>query len=157
MTTKTTHERLFDFIAVAQVWIMKDPDNMDNKLGHAIQRTCDRLKKPQQKYHDRREEITIDHCLTDEKGRILRSGNDREGWNYEFDKQGLKERNAKLRELMVAEFEFEAYICKDLPMKDGKINLTFAEQQAFDGFVMHAREYAEPIDDATTEQQPVVQ
>lgn len=146
MKNKTTHERMFDFIAVAQMWLAKDKGHIDTKLGYAIQRTFDRLKKPQQKFQSRRDEIHIDTCLTDEKGRILRT----DRGEFEYTKEGLKERNLKVQSLFEAEIEVEPYYAREIP--DG---LTFAEKEAFNGFVLLGNPESEQVNETEIQQTSV--
>jgi hypothetical protein len=136
MKTTTTNEAMMDFIAVAQQWMVKDESHAETKLGWAIQRMLLRLKKAQQRIEDRIAEIQIDNCVTDEKGIIVKDSRNQ----FEYTKEGAILRNKQLRELYEREIEVEPYIATELPMKDDKINLTIAEQEYFNGFVMHARQ-----------------
>lgn len=136
MKTTTTNEAMMDFIAVAQQWMVKNESHAETKLGWAIQRMLLRLKKDQQRIEDRIAEIQIDNCATDDKGLIIKDARGQ----FEFTKEGAIQRNKQLRALYEKQIEIEPYIATELPMKDNKINLTIAEQEYFNGFVMHARQ-----------------
>lgn len=159
MKTKISYERMFEFVAISQQWLVKDQDNADTKLGYALNKMMSRLKKSQKRYHARVDEIQIDTCVVSDgeamndqgkrtpKGCILKDANGQ----FEYTKEGALERNRKIQELFESQFEVEAYFATELPDK-----LTYAEREAFDGLVMvNTPECEEPLTEKTAEQPSV--
>ncbi len=133
MKIKTTYEKLFGYAVVASAYLAEKESRKDTKLGYAIITRMDpRVSSAQKRYQLASEEISIDHCATDEKGIVLKDGNG----NFEFTKEGLKERNKKRQELFESvEIEVEVYIATQVPD-----DLTPAEYDALEGFVLPQRE-----------------
>ncbi len=161
---KKTYEEIFDFIEISQQWLMKDkadpkePDygpNAETKLGYAVQKMLSRFKKTHKRYQARVEETQIDNCMTDEKGRILKD----ERGSLEFTKEGILKRNAEIQALGEQEIEFEPHIACELPKKENsEIDLSFAELEAFEGFVLNSVERSEePQREAAAAQASTVQ
>lgn len=134
MTVKTTYEKIVGFSMMARIWFAKDKSNENTKLGYALTKMDARLQKIQQKYNNRRVDIQIDNCATDEKGLILKD----ERGEYRFDKAGLKKCNEELQTLFESEVEIEPYFATQVPD-----SLTEAEREAFTGFVLEKTQSAE--------------
>ncbi len=136
MKTKTTFERLFEFARAADGWLARDKANERTKLGYAISRMTARVKKAQERYLAAVEDINIDACATDDKGIILR---DSRG-DFTYTRDGLKQRNKLRQELYESEIEVEPYFATQLPD-----DLTEAEREAFEGFVVREEMAAEAV------------
>lgn len=127
MNVTTTYERVFNFARTASEWLAKAEGNQNTKLGYAITRLEPRVKKVAEQYTNATDDINITHCSTDDKGNILRD----EHREYKFTKDALKLRNSDRQKLFESAIEFKPYYATELP-KD----LTFAELDAFEGFVI---------------------
>jgi hypothetical protein len=134
MTIKRTYEDLNRFAVVAQAWLAKDPANEQGKLAYAITKVMARCEKLLQRYKAKVEDLRIEACLTDEKGKILR---DQRG-DFEFTQKGLKDFNAARQKLFeTEEVEIDPHFATQVPA-----TLTAMEREVFTGIVI--REEAEP-------------
>lgn len=110
------------------------------KFLYALNRVMDRARKLWQDYEQKLEDFRIENCTT-EKNKdgseiITRDSNG----HYQFSREGLNIFNKKQRELAESKVEIEAYFATSIPK-----NLTFAEQIAFENFVL--KEIEEPSEE----------
>jgi hypothetical protein len=146
---KTTHREIINFINSAGVWLATN--NEETKFSYALNRVIKRAETIHRKFQDQREDLQLEHCMVDEKGKVLRAtpspGNPQGG--YEFTKDGLLKLNKAVRALLDTEVEIEPYIatahpvtdkncphCKKLVERNG---LSELERDAFMGFVIKGK------------------
>jgi hypothetical protein len=128
MILKTTHRGIIDFLNAASLYLSTHQD--ETKLTYALNRVVKRASKIHGKYLERREELQIDNCVTDDKGKILRDADK----GFQFTRDGLKKVNEECRRILDEEVEIDPYHATELPE-----NLTQVERDAFMGFVIEGQ------------------
>lgn len=131
--SKVTYQEINTFLSVSFSWLnaknekgeKKNDDR--SKLGWAIHRVRPRAEKLLAEYHDKVEDLRIDHCLADEKGVPIVD----ERGAYKFEKAELKKCNHAIQKLSQTEVEIEPHFATALPP-----NLSVTELLAFSGFVV---------------------
>ena len=140
MKVTTTNDRVFNFIQVASGWLVKNEGaNAKTKMGYAISRVLPRAQKIveqyQEEYRYKLEDANNDHCMTDEKTKEILK--DSRG-DLKFTQEGTRLRNQAIRDWLKETkdkpVEIEAYFATELLRVPEDI--TFAEADAFTGFVM---------------------
>lgn len=124
-----SYQECFEFFNVASQWLAKNPE--DSKMKYALTKMNRKIGKINEKYKDKVEEINIECCAVDDKGIILRGDNN----SYQYNKEGLLERNKKVNELFRSEVEVEPYFATE-----PATNLTETEKEVFTGFVIKEEE-----------------
>jgi hypothetical protein len=84
-----------------------------------LQKIGEKVKSHLEKYNEKLEEIRLDNANTDKDGSLLLD----EKGGYKFSKEGLKNMNKKIKELLDEEFEFYQFTFS----KDGIENYAFLE------------------------------
>lgn len=131
-----TYNQLFDFINEGNKFLESDiapHDEGDSKkkgehtkLGYAINKVISMNRRTAQEYGDRVQDIQTENAATDKDKIILREANG----NFRYTTEGLKACNKRIRDLASTEIEVHEFICTDVP------ELSFAQREAFDGFVL---------------------
>ncbi len=135
MKVKTTYERLLgDFEPAASVWMAgQKGENAKTLLGYAISKMVPRLKKIKETYAGLLEDINIEECIKDDKGRIMR---DDEG-RCDFTLEGEKKRNARRKTLWESSIEVEVYYATQIPKVPD--DLSYIEYHSLLGFVIEEK------------------
>jgi hypothetical protein len=84
-----------------------------------LQKIGTKLKSDLDAYNEKLEEIRLDNCNTDKDGSLLLD----EKGGYKYSKDGLKNLNKKIKELLDSEFEFYQFTFS----KEGIENYAFLE------------------------------
>lgn len=135
-TTTLPYEDLFNFLAKANQWLNKSPQNDQTKLGYAISRVTPRvqkaLEKAQRKHQNRIEQLRIAACEVDDKGVVRKD--DQGGYYYTREKLSqLKQQEAEaVEKLLESEIQVQTYYATLLPVEP----LTAAEVDSFVGIVI---------------------
>lgn len=126
---KTTNEKLVTFANIAQAWLQAHSEN--TKFRYALKKVMQKAQPLLTAHNEQLEDLNIEHCATDKDGVILREASGA----HRFTKEGLKARNNAIREwFRETEIEVEVHLCDDVP------ELTEAEREAFEGFVLKPEE-----------------
>lgn len=88
--------------AINIVTSSKEENESNNKGIKKLQKIGSKLKEQVDTYNDKLEDIRLDCANTDKDGSLLLD----ENGGYKFSKDGLKELNKKVKELLDSEFEF---------------------------------------------------
>lgn len=100
MKTKKTYSQLLGTIQIINAILQSDSTTLSakklTKIGKLLQPKLD-------EYNDKLEDIRLDSCSTDDKGNLIL---DEQG-GYTYNKNGRKNLNKALRELLTSEFDFE--------------------------------------------------
>lgn len=101
--------------------LLKDENfvKVETKGVKKLQKIGEKLKSHLEKYNEKLDEIRLDNCNTDKDGSLLLD----EKGGYKFSKEGLKNMNKKVKELLDEEFEFYQFTFS----KDGIENYAFLE------------------------------
>lgn len=99
-----TYNELISLITTINA-IMNDSGELSNNIKgiKKLQKIGDKLKPNLTSYNERLEDLRLDNAHTDEHGCLLLD--DKGG--YKFSKDGIKNLNTKIKELLKEEFEFE--------------------------------------------------
>ena len=92
---------------------------VETKGVKKLQKIGEKVKSHLEKYNEKLDEIRLDNCNTDKDGSLLLD----EKGGYRFSKEGLKNMNKKVKELLNEEFEFYQFTFS----KDGIENYAFLE------------------------------
>jgi len=128
---KTTYENVSLFLNVAQSWLSRDREHRNTKMGYAIMRISIRANKLMDRFREKRDDLDIDFCATDDNGIVRRNAQG----ELEYTKEDLKARDQARRKLFRSEVEIEPYYATELPS-----DLTPIEAEAFSGFVIREEE-----------------
>lgn len=128
---KTTNEKIAVFMEAAAQWMAKHPGR--SKFAHALHRVMDRANRTRSAYSEALQDINVDHAATDATTKVILK--DQHG-GIAMTKEDTKNANAAIRKLYrEKEVEIEPYMATDVPD-----DLTYAEEDAFAGFVIPAQE-----------------
>lgn len=104
-------------------WTKKEPTKLVSNLKNVLKQAG----KLFEEYKEKVEDLSIDHCLVDEKTKaILREANGA----YKFEKEELKKFNTAVRELANSKVDIHIRIT------EGDWDLTDDEKEAFNGIVI---------------------
>lgn len=100
--TKTYSELLMLVRAINIVTSSKEENASNNKGIKKLQKIGTKIKEHLDTYNDKLEDIRLDNANTDKDGSLLLD----ENGGYKFSKEGLKNLNKAVKELMDSTFEF---------------------------------------------------
>lgn len=104
-------------------WTKKEPTKLVTNLKNILKQAGKHFDS----YKEKVEDLSIDHCLVDEKTKaILREANGA----YKFDKEALKKFNSAIKELASTNVELHVRIT------EGEWDLTDEEKEAFSGILI---------------------
>lgn len=111
MIVKKTFEQILEFNHYAN-WLKQNGE--ETKLSYAVGKVQKKLFDFIEDYTDEVKDLDIDHASTNEKGVLIM---EKEAYSYTPDKmKRLREAKKKhLKEWKTKEFEFENYICTEVP------------------------------------------
>ena len=101
---KTT-KKYSELLALVQSinFVFQLPETRENSKGSKkLQKIGEKMKTHLDFYNDKLDEIRLDHANTDKDGSLLVD----EKGGYKFTKDGIKEMNKKVKELLDSTFEF---------------------------------------------------
>lgn len=100
--TKTYSELLMLVRAINIVTSSKEENASNNKGIKKLQKIGTKIKEHLDTYNDKLEDIRLDNANTDKDGSLLLD----ENGGYKFSKEGLKNLNKAVKELLDSTFEF---------------------------------------------------
>lgn len=100
--TKTYSELLMLVRAINIVTSSKEENASNNKGIKKLQKIGTKIKEHLDAYNDKLEDIRLDNANTDKDGSLLLD----ENGGYKFSKEGLKNLNKAVKELLDSTFEF---------------------------------------------------
>lgn len=100
--TKTYSELLMLVRAINIVTSSKEENASNNKGIKKLQKIGTKIKEHLDTYNDKLEDIRLDNANTDKDGSLLLDDNG----GYKFSKEGLKNLNKAVKELLDSTFEF---------------------------------------------------
>jgi hypothetical protein len=128
---KTTYQDLFTFVREGQMFL-RQKDLKETKLTYAVRKAVKRGEKVYARgYEEPLEDLKVQLCEVDENDVIVRDEHNM----LKFKRENLQKLNAKQRELVEAQVDFEPHI---VPVNG--TTLTMPQIEAFAGFVIEDKE-----------------
>jgi hypothetical protein len=81
---------------------MSNKEVAESKAGKKLEKLAKKIQSHLDDYNEKVEDIRLDNANTDESGSLLLD----EKGGYKFSKEGIKNMNKKVKELVEQEFEF---------------------------------------------------
>jgi len=82
--------------------LMSNKEVAESKAGKKLEKLAKKIQSHLDDYNEKVKDIRLDNANTDEIGSLLLD----EKGGYKFSKEGIKNRNKKVKELVEQEFEF---------------------------------------------------
>lgn len=134
-----TYQDVISFVNVATTWASEHKN--EGKFHYALRKMLKQCDAIIETYREKSKDADIEYCLEDDKKAIETNAQG----GFKFSKSSLRARDAAVRALGKMPVTITPFIAKTVPL-----DLSYAERDVFDGFVLpEGSSDVEPEDEQT--------